>query len=198
MNMGTRHLIAVVKNNQYKVAQYGQWDGYPEGQGLEVLRFLKQKWKRDVFSVNVEQLSFLSDEESKRRWVECGADPDSSATTMEVANTFGRAYPENSRDTGAAVLEIIQNATEPLKLQDSIEFASDSLFCEWAYVIDLDQNTLEVYRGFNKKPLSSSERFAFLQHLGTEYYPIKHVITYNLDDLPTEEDFTKIEEKDAV
>lgn len=28
--MGTRHLTAVVIDGDYKVAQYGQWDGYPE------------------------------------------------------------------------------------------------------------------------------------------------------------------------
>ena len=29
--MGTRHLIAVQLDGEYKIAQYGQWDGYPEG-----------------------------------------------------------------------------------------------------------------------------------------------------------------------
>jgi len=28
--MGTRNLTCVMKDGQYKVAQYGQWDGYPE------------------------------------------------------------------------------------------------------------------------------------------------------------------------
>ena len=32
--MGTRNLTAVYLDGQYKVAQYGQWDGYPEGQGI--------------------------------------------------------------------------------------------------------------------------------------------------------------------
>lgn len=38
--MGTRNLTAVYLDGQYKVAQYGQWDGYPEGQGITVLTFL--------------------------------------------------------------------------------------------------------------------------------------------------------------
>jgi len=40
--MGTRHLICVVKGKEYIVAQYGQWDGYPTGQGIGVLNFFKK------------------------------------------------------------------------------------------------------------------------------------------------------------
>jgi len=30
VDMGTRHLTMVIQNKEPKVAQYGQWDGYPE------------------------------------------------------------------------------------------------------------------------------------------------------------------------
>lgn len=40
--MGTRHLICVSHNDQCKVAQYGQWDGYPAGQGVNILAFLRE------------------------------------------------------------------------------------------------------------------------------------------------------------
>ncbi len=38
---GTRNLTCVVVGGEYKVAQYGQWDGYPSGQGLTALNFLR-------------------------------------------------------------------------------------------------------------------------------------------------------------
>ena len=44
--MGTRSLIAVKSNEKYKIAQYSQWDGYPDGQGKTVLEFLRSIVKK--------------------------------------------------------------------------------------------------------------------------------------------------------
>lgn len=35
---------------------------------------------------------------------------------------------------------------------DSINFILDSLFCEWAYIINLDTEKLEIYKGFQESP----------------------------------------------
>ena len=43
--MGTRHLILVYYKGQYHIAQYGQWDGYPGGQGVTVLHFVSDPAK---------------------------------------------------------------------------------------------------------------------------------------------------------
>ena len=52
--MGTRNLTIVFMDGKYRVAQYGQWDGYPEGQGLTCLRFVRdqmnEKYFRDALS----------------------------------------------------------------------------------------------------------------------------------------------------
>lgn len=39
-------------------------------------------------------------------------------------------------------------------MPDYHDFLLDSLFCEWAYIINLDTERLETYRGFNKDPES--------------------------------------------
>ena len=190
--MGTRHLICVYKDKEYKVAQYGQWDGYPEGQGIGVLKFLTKEMDRNLFETKLNMVRFGTEEELNKQWKECGAD-DSGWVNMEVSNRHKKLYPENDRDTGSDILLIIQNTNKPLILCNSLEFAADSLFCEWAYVIDLDNNTFEVYEGFNQTSLDSNERFSFLDyqpaHRTEKYYPVKHVISFKLDNLPTKDEF---------
>lgn len=192
--MGTRHLITVVKNNEYKVAQYGQWDGYPDVQGRDILNFLTNEIDRDIFDKKVSEIEFITNEETSKRWIEIGANPNEKFLSMDLSEKFTKLYPELSRDTGAEILSIIQNSEKPIKLQDNLDFAKDSLFCEWAYVIDLDKNTFEVYKGLNYKPLQEQERFYFLQNKDmlpgeNTYFPVKHVISFDLNNLPSEDAF---------
>ncbi|OBT59797.1 hypothetical protein VE03_10541, partial [Pseudogymnoascus sp. 23342-1-I1] len=39
--LGTRNLVFVYYQSRFVLAQYGQWDGYPEGQGFTILAFLR-------------------------------------------------------------------------------------------------------------------------------------------------------------
>jgi len=191
--MGTRHVTAVIQSEQFKIAQYGQWDGYPEGQGTNILNFLR-KSNLDKFKEQVAKCCFISEEEIKQRWIECGADPDDEWVGMDVATKFKKKYPGLSRDIGSDILSMVYNG-ETFELQNSIDFVEDSLWCEWAYVIDLDKNTFEVFEGFNKKPLNENERFfngGTVQEKNTgEYYPVKLVKSYSLDKLPTKAKFLK-------
>jgi len=57
--MGTRHLIVVKKDNEIKVAQYGQWDGYPSGQGVSILKFLRNKKRIKKLSDKMKVVRFI-------------------------------------------------------------------------------------------------------------------------------------------
>lgn len=190
--MGTRHLIAVQVDGEYKVAQYGQWDGYPSGQGVGILNFLLDMDK-NAFAAAVRACTEITEDEYKAAWVSCGADPDSEYATLEVSQKFAATYPHFSRNCGSEILKHVQDAgADGLKVNLYLDFAADSLSCEWAYVIDLDKNTFEVFKGRNKTPLDPSERFANLEvdHSdGRRYYQVKLVKTYDLDRLPCEEEF---------
>ena len=177
--MGTRHLVAVQLDGEYKIAQYGQWDGYPEGQGKTVLDFLKSKLfkgkGRARFEEKLRAAAYMTD-----------AERTALDKQIEKIENWQERWPELSRDAGAKILEMVATRDSGIKLNNSISFAGDSLFCEWAYVIDLDKSVLEVYVGFNKKKVDAKERFAATPVEGNqEYHPIRLLISYPLSKLPT-------------
>lgn len=175
--MGTRNLTVVFMDGEYRVAQYGQWDGYPEGQGMICLHFLRDKMVRRQFIYYLDKMKYMNDD-----------------VIEEIQSSQIAKYcPEFSRDTGAEILQRIQDDRITTRcLENSLWFASDGLFCEWAYVIDLDSNTFEVYQGFNKTPLTMHDRFYFMQVANKPengYYPVRMCASWDLDDLPTDEAF---------
>jgi hypothetical protein len=183
--MGTRHLIAVSTGNDYPIAQYGQWNGYPEGQGVDVLEFCKKlqdkpfRQRFELGLLHTRDLKDLSDDELK---------------VIEDDRDWQKKWPQLSRDAGADILKHVYEAhsvKEPMLIKRYIEFAADSLFCEWGYVIDLQKNQLEVYKGFNQEPLDKSERFYGMKDEdgNPSYSPIRHLKTYSLDNLPSAKDF---------
>lgn len=183
MLMGTRHLIGVYNNGEYKIAQYGQWDGYPEGQGVTVLQFLKDNDLVNKLKANLGKCKFLKDKEEVDRLNELLHKGDKA--TVKWFETY------ITRDLGADILESVANSTDDeIVLSNHIDFAKDSLFCEWAYIIDFDKNVLEVFKGFNKEKLSPTERFYDANFVSdNEYEPIRLIATFALDDLPEKDDF---------
>ena len=193
--MGTRHLIAVVKDKKYVVAQYGQWDGYLSGQGKDILSFLKNDIDRKKFENNLDKVSYATSDELQRMWKEAGAD-DSEFIGMEVSDKFKEMYPENSRDTGANILNIIKDTNKPLKIVNDINFPKDGLMCDYAYVIDFDNSVFEVYRGFNEEPLVSTDRFYSENPNKDDKYYVKLLVKFDFDNLPNEEEFLAYDEDD--
>lgn len=188
--MGTRNLTLVKSKDEYKVAQYGQWDGYPKGQGITILNILRALNLAE-FRKKVDALKEISEEKIEQLWKKCGADNSDYAST-EVVEKFEKKYPHLHRDCAGDVLGLIAfGKVEEVAL--AVKFAGDSLFCEWAYVIDFDKNTLEVYQGFNKQSLPDDARFKFLEEEGKEYKPVRIVAEWPLDDLPTEDDMINLQ-----
>ena len=203
--MGTRNITAVQMGGEYKIAQYGQWDGYPEGQGKTILAFLAGEGNLDKLRAALGRVRFLDPkgqdkafvEEYEQNAPEWSRDPDNR--TPEQKRWFERYI---TRDLGGEILANVAMADEPeILLRNSISFAADSLFCEWGYVVDLDANTLEVFKGFNEEPLAEGERFrgaVAAEDANKEYTPIRLIAKYPLDALPTleklVEDCQKLEE----
>ena len=188
--MGTRNLTAVFIDGEYKVAQYGQWDGYPGGQGMTALHFLRDEMEEERFKDAVRKSVFIDPKELWKLQMSYGMSED-GLMTLTDAGKMKKKYPEFSRDTGAEILKLIQDRPDGMKLNNNIGFAAESLFCEWAWVIDFDAGTFEAYRGFNQEgPLKEGDRFFFLNQMAEDgYYPVKKVAEWPLDNLPSDEEF---------
>lgn len=195
--MGTRNLTAVMINGEYKIAQYGQWDGYPEGQGVTILDFLSKQENIDALKENLNKTRFLDEEGRDKEFIdaysantpEWSSEPDNR--TDEQKHWFSSYI---TRDLGASILEsIAASKDDEILLRDAIGFAGDSLFCEWGYVIDFDKNVLEVYRGFNDEPITEGRFISgdptFENDKTDEYEPIILIKTYDLNNLPNREQF---------
>ncbi|KAL2019213.1 hypothetical protein VTK56DRAFT_9940 [Thermocarpiscus australiensis] len=173
--MGTRHLICIFWKGQWVVAQYGQFDGYPEGQGVKIFHFLsvarnienlKTGLEHHIYQPSQEQFDAIEAECEvwDRARMEDGSFYQLSRVRMDGVNQL---YPSLARETSAGILGIIARASQteaeggteggeakeprkiPLKLD--LEFANNGLFCEWTYVIDLDKEVLEVFGGSEAK-----------------------------------------------
>jgi len=181
----------VIHKEETKIAQYGQWDGYPEGQGVRILNFVRKKKNLEKLRAKLENVRFSTkkDEKEVDRFLKSIGSKD-GWMTGDQAEKYHKQYPYASRDIGGEILEMVANSKdEEIVLTDSTSFAADSLFCEWAYVVDLDKNLLECYSGFNKEPLGDDERFKSITEDGSKYAPIRCLKKYDLNALPTKRKF---------
>jgi hypothetical protein len=132
--MGTRNLT-VVKNKagQTKIAQYGQWDGYPSYSGIQALEFLRDEGNQALLEAKLDLVQFVGDEEVDTLYKQY-------ETTDWENKAFLNDYPGLHRDTGIDILKVVANATAPIKSVDNTEFAKDELFCEGIYEVDFSTN----------------------------------------------------------
>lgn len=147
--MGTRNLTVVKdKNGTTRVAQYGQWDGYPQHSGIEALKFLREEMNQEKLLKRLTLVQFIDEEEANAIYE--GFDHDDNDPTKYLME-----YPGLHRDTGIKILEAVANATETLKTIDNSEFRNDELFCEGVYEVDFSLGDngkfISTYNGITKE-----------------------------------------------
>lgn len=140
--MGTRNLTIVKSKNKTKVAQYGQWDGYPTGQGQTIADFLKAV-DLEKFKKQVDSLGEYTEVDIKKAYKEAGHDGKSELVTMDVSKRKDEAHPALCRDYGAGILQLIHEG-KVTKVRLDENFKEDGLFCEYWYEINLDKETVTM------------------------------------------------------
>ena len=179
--MGTRGLIAFHVNGETK-ACYQQWDAYPDGMGTDVLSFLRGK-----------DLAILKQAAVDLRVVTDETPP--TAEQIEALKGYANKNVGEQRLTDwYCLLRETQGNPEAILaagyVEDSFAFGYDSLFCEWAVVVDLDAENFDVYAGFNKTVKAEglwADKAADID--GSGYGVITRKASFPLADLPTNEAF---------
>lgn len=195
--MGTRNLTVVVHNQEVKVACYGQFDGQPDSLGLKLIKFFSNPENTENLKEILPKVRLWNNKDKKLQ----DEFLESIGCTNGILNekqkeAFKKRYPFRYRErygklTEGQILEVLLEFAhlDEITTTDAYDFASDSLFCEWAYVIDYDKNTFEVYKGLNTSGISEEDRFYSLYDGENDYYPVKIIASFTLDDLPDENEF---------
>jgi hypothetical protein len=218
--MGTRGAFGVIIGEKEKIG-YNQFDSYPDGQGLANLHELREAYLKGGRSFDT-----LRDLARKARLVSDEHKPTAddvrrlrTTTDLSVSEQSTEDWYCLTRMTHGSIVQMLQCGY----ILDSSDFPLNSLFCEWAYLVDFDQHTFEVYEGPQKKrpkkgrwkgrPTKAEELQWFKDHLYwchtnqrepwmtektiAEYKAVELVASWRLDALPTDEEFLKATDEEA-
>lgn len=117
--MGTRHFQTVItKSGEVKIKQYGQWDGYPSGQGVNILNYLKNG-NLDKYQEQLEIIPLITEEQIK---------------IVEKDNNWTKNYPYLSRDCGSNIHKLIENGDVKFVIHTNEEEVNK--WCEGFYTIN--------------------------------------------------------------
>jgi hypothetical protein len=148
--MGTRGLIGFYKKKVTK-AIYNHYDSYPSYLGEEIQEYVADASALKM-NTDFDGIKFV--------------DEDDEVTPEMIIRLFNIWYGNIDKPISENGCSIIENMYDLLSrshtdlqfcvdagmMIDNADFIKDSLFCEWAYLINLDRGVLEVYRGFQYKP----------------------------------------------
>jgi hypothetical protein len=144
--MGTRNLTKVVDSEGItRVAQYGQWDGYPEYTGTRILDFIKEHKMLETIEKSLVKARFITQEENQEL-IKLYTD-ENGMMTFEQGAEWSVMYPSLSRDTGCDILRVLVYSNGIVPLVDESEFENDELFCEGVY--ELNYKTRQFITKYN-------------------------------------------------
>ena len=176
--MGTRSSTGLIIKGEYK-ASYNQLNGYPGGVGQEMVDVCKSIIDWDKFKKHAEKLQPITN----------GTPPTPEQIKMYESITDLGVSGQSTSDwycllrkaQGGELFRLIYEGNVK-HILDSSDFIKDSLFCEYAYIINLDSMEFEVYKGFQKEPQPGNKFGELPDNLG--YYPCKLIKTFPLNKIP--------------
>jgi hypothetical protein len=145
--MGTRGAfgyVGTVEGEELTKVTYNHWDSYPSVLGCKIVNYIKGK-SFDDMRKDFSKIQLVSEEDTpaKEQVEECS-----------LAETTNTDVGGQSEEDWYCLLRGAQGDLDKHAnvgyMIDSQVFLYDSLFCEWAYILNMDTKELEIYRGFQK------------------------------------------------
>jgi len=193
--MGTRGVIGWRKDETDKLA-YNHFDSYPEELGIAMLKYASKPI--EILNADFDDVEMIDDEATPT--------PEQVERCYEVEAANLDVNTQSDDDWYCLLRNVqgkLQATAEVGYMIDYSQFMRDSLFCEWAYIVNLDSKKLECYRGFqvDKVPPGRYGEITKESHDHQEaacynvsrgiYYGVGLIKEYDLADLPTEDVLVK-------
>lgn len=154
--MGTRGTFGYRKNKEDKL-MYNHWDSYPDGLGQNMLEYVKMYSTKEMNEV-YDRIKFIENDENFEK-----------SGKMEGII--------HDRDIYLSAF----HKDPTILMPEDNNFIKDSLFCEWGYIINLDTECLEVWKGFQTVS-QKGNRYGRKKN-ADGYYPCKLISEIPFDDL---------------
>ena len=180
--MGTRGLSGFKWKNEYYL-MYNHYDSYPEGLGNDVIEFIKHVYQFNSFNklkMRVGNLIKVNYDKEPTSEIIKKYEKYSDTSVSERTNKDWYCLFRTLQGKDILYEVLNRNVNHIL---DGEDFGKDSLFCEYAYIINLDTMEVDFYNGFQKSPQKGNyfgeEPNIITDCNGkkriTEYYPIAKV-----------------------
>lgn len=186
--MSTRGTYGFRKDGVDKLT-YNHFDSYPNWLGRKVAEFCKNHDIKELHNIFDKIIMVREgDTPTERQIEECIKNGFSDFTVSSGSETDWYCLLRNCQGNLECLAEVKGHAY----MTTSGDFIKDSLFCEYAYIINLDDEVLEFYKGFQKEP-QEGNRYGTEPYGGYTrgYYPCKLSLTFPLDEV---DDIDKIVE----
>jgi len=181
--MGTRGSFGVVSGENNLKVSYNHFDSYPEVLGLNIMNDIKrilsehglEKFKEKAASLQLVNEDKIPTEKDFKRLKEF--------TDLSVSSGEKNDWYSLLRDLQGDLYNTLGTGV----MIDGADFLQDSLFCEFAYIADVDKEVLEVlevFRGFQQVPDPDSR---FGTEAEGDYYPVKFVLSIPFDNIVSED-----------
>ena len=202
--MSTKGAMGVKINKEYKV-WYTHWNSYPDGLGREMVDFCKKVQKDTEGAIGKDRKTRRNTGWNlfKRRCKQLKMVDKDSTPSKYFQKKYSKFFDNNvssqSKTEWYCLLRELQyveglyaiykNTTK--RMIEGFDFLKNSVFCEYAYIINLDEMTLEFYKGFNEtfdgnSPLPFTEKDKLLPSYdgGNTYYSVRYKGSVSLTNIP--------------